>query len=249
MALFEARHLSKRFGERVVLEDISLSFEQGQLSGIMGPNGAGKSTCFNVLTGHFPPDRGKVLLDGEDITGLSPRKIAQKGVARSFQIMSLFDELTVLENVLFAVPEMRRSGMNPLKSVAGDSVAIEKAIKIVEQVGLGAVTDAKSINLSYGQRRALEIAVALAAEPRVLFLDEPTQGMGAEGRDRLLELILSLKRRFTIVMIEHDMDFLFRLADRVSVIHWGQVIAQGSPDELRNDPWVKRSKLGGDARA
>jgi branched-chain amino acid transport system ATP-binding protein len=215
----------------------------------MGPNGAGKSTCFNVLTGHFPPDRGKVLLDGEDITGLSPRKIAQKGVARSFQIMSLFDELTVLENVLFAVPEMRRSGMNPLKSVAGDSVAIEKAIKIVEQVGLGAVTDAKSINLSYGQRRALEIAVALAAEPRVLFLDEPTQGMGAEGRDRLLELILSLKRRFTIVMIEHDMDFLFRLADRVSVIHWGQVIAQGSPDELRNDPWVKRSKLGGDARA
>jgi branched-chain amino acid transport system ATP-binding protein len=100
--------------------------------------------------------------------------------------------------------------------------------------------------LSYGQRRALEIAVALAAEPRVLFLDEPTQGMGAEGRDRLLELILTLKRKFTIVMIEHDMDFLFRLADKVSVIHWGQVIAQGTPDELRSDPWVRRSKLGGD---
>jgi branched-chain amino acid transport system ATP-binding protein len=245
MALFEAKNLSKRFGDRVVLEDISLSFEQGTLSGIMGPNGAGKSTCFNVLTGHFPPDRGTVTLDGEDITGLSPRKIAQKGVARSFQIMSLFDELTVLENVVFAVPEMRRSGMNPLKSVAADSVAIEKAIKIVEQVGLSANIDARSINLSYGQRRALEIAVALAAEPRVLFLDEPTQGMGAEGRDRLLELILTLKRKFTIVMIEHDMDFLFRLADRVSVIHWGQVIAQGTPDELRNDPWVSRSKLGG----
>ena len=243
------RHLSKRFGDRVVLEDISLSFEQGQLSGIMGPNGASKSTCFNVLTGHFPPDRGKVLLNGEDITGLSPRKIAQKGVARSFQIMSLFDELTVLENVLFAVPEMRRSGLNPLKSVAGDAVAIDKAIKIVEQVGLAQNIDARSINLSYGQRRALEIAVALAAEPRVLFLDEPTQGMGAEGRDRLLELILSLKRKFTIVMIEHDMDFLFRLADRVSVIHWGQVIAQGTPDELRADPWVKRAKLGATADA
>jgi branched-chain amino acid transport system ATP-binding protein len=244
MALFEARHLSKRFGDRVVLEDISLSFEAGQLSGIMGPNGAGKSTCFNVLTGHFAPDRGQVLLDGQDITGLSPRKIAQKGVARSFQIMSLFDEFTVLENVLFALPEMRSAGMNPFKSVAGDSGAIDKAVKIVEQVGLLQHLDAKSSNLAYGQRRALEIAVALAAEPRVLFLDEPTQGMGAEGRDRLLELILTLKRRFTIVMIEHDMDFLFRLADRVSVIHWGQVIAQGTPDELRSDPWVRRAKLG-----
>jgi branched-chain amino acid transport system ATP-binding protein len=244
MALFEAKNLSKRFGDRVVLEDISLSFEQGTLSGIMGPNGAGKSTCFNVLTGHFPPDRGRVTLDGEDITGLSPRKIAQKGVARSFQIMSLFDELTVLENVLFAVPEMRRSGMNPLKSVADDTVAIDKAVQIVEQVGLRPNVDARSIDLSYGQRRALEIAVALAAEPRVLFLDEPTQGMGAEGRARLLELISSLKRRFTIVMIEHDMDFLFRLADSVSVIHWGQVIAQGTPDELRRDPWVRRAKLG-----
>jgi branched-chain amino acid transport system ATP-binding protein len=153
MALFEARHLSKRFGDRVVLEDISLSFEQGQLSGIMGPNGAGKSTCFNVLTGQFAPDRGQVLLDGQDITGLSPRKIAQKGVARSFQIMSLFDEFTVLENVLFALPEMRSAGMNPFKSVAGDSAAIGKALKIVEQVGLSQHSDAKSINLSYGQRR------------------------------------------------------------------------------------------------
>jgi branched-chain amino acid transport system ATP-binding protein len=139
--------------------------------------------------------------------------------------------------------------MNPLRSVAGDSVAIDKALKIVEQVGLLKNVDARSINLSYGERRALEIAVALAAEPRVLFLDEPTQGMGAEGRDRLLELILGLKRKFTIVMIEHDMDFLFTLADRVSVIHWGQVIAQGTPDELRSDPWVRRAKLGETARA
>lgn len=245
MALFEARHLSKRFGDRVVLEDISLSFEHAQLSGIMGPNGAGKSTCFNVLTGQFPPDRGQVLLDGQDITGLSPRKIAQKGVARSFQIMSLFDEFTVLENVLFALPEMRQNGMHPFKSVAGDGPGIDKALKIAEQVGLGASVDLRSSSLPYGQRRALEIAVALAAEPRVLFLDEPTQGMGAEGRDRLFELILTLKRRFTIVMIEHDMDFLFRLADKVSVIHWGQVIAEGTPAELRSDPWVRRAKLGG----
>ncbi|HVJ18497.1 MAG TPA: ABC transporter ATP-binding protein [Polyangiaceae bacterium] len=247
--MFEARHLSKRFGDRVVLEDISLQFAAGQLSGIMGPNGAGKSTCFNVLTGHFPPDRGQVLLDGEDITGLSPRKIAQKGVARSFQIMSLFDEFTALENVLFALPEVRRVGFNVVRNVGADRPTIDQALAVLEQVGLGTQADVRSASMSYGQRRALEIAVALAARPRVLFLDEPTQGMGAEGRNRLLELVASLKGKFTIVMIEHDMDFLFSLADKVSVIHWGQVIAEGTPDELRADPWVSRAKLGAKADA
>jgi branched-chain amino acid transport system ATP-binding protein len=232
MALFEAHHLSKRFGDQVVLEDISLKFEKGQLSGIMGPNGAGKSTCFNVLTGHFPPDRGRVILDGQDITGFSPREIAQKGVARSFQIISLFDEFTALENVLFALPEVRSAGFNVFRDIAGDSKIVSKALAVIEQVGLGASADAISKSLSYGERRALEIAVALAAEPRILFLDEPTQGMGADGRQRLLELIGKLKRQFTIVMIEHDMDFLFSVADQVSVIHWGQVIAQGTPAEL-----------------
>lgn len=244
MALFEAHHLSKRFGDRVVLEDISLTFEQGQLSGIMGPNGAGKSTCFNVLTGHFPPDRGQVLLDGENITGLSPRQIAKKGIARSFQIISLFDEFTTLENVLFALPRVRAMGFNWLHAVADDSAAIDQAMAVIEQVGLSANADVQSSSLSYGERRALEIAVALAAEPRILFLDEPTQGMGSNGRNRLLELILSLKRKYTIVMIEHDMDFLFSLADQVSVIHWGQVIAQGTPEALKADPWVRRANLG-----
>jgi branched-chain amino acid transport system ATP-binding protein len=232
MALFEARNLSKRFGDQVVLEDISLKFEKGQLSGIMGPNGAGKSTCFNVLTGHFPPDRGHVILDGEDITGLSPRKIAQKGVARSFQIISLFDEFTALENVLLALPEVRSAGFNVVRDVAGDTATVAKALEVIGQVGLRASADTRSASLSYGERRALEIAVALAAEPRILFLDEPTQGMGSDGRKRLLELIGELKRHFTIVMIEHDMDFLFSLADQVSVIHWGQVIAEGTPAEL-----------------
>jgi branched-chain amino acid transport system ATP-binding protein len=232
MALFEAHHLSKRFGDQVVLEDISLKFEKGQLSGIMGPNGAGKSTCFNVLTGHFPPDRGKIIMEGEDITGLSPRQIAQKGVARSFQIISLFDEFTALENVLLALPEVRSKGFNLLHDVAGDSKTVDKALSVIEQVGLRASADTRSASLSYGERRALEIAVALAAEPRILFLDEPTQGMGADGRQLLLDLIGRLKRSFTIVMIEHDMDFLFSLADQVSVIHWGQVIAQGTPAEL-----------------
>ncbi|MES1206342.1 MAG: ABC transporter ATP-binding protein [Pseudomonadota bacterium] len=216
--------MRKRFGDRVVLENVSLSFEEGQLSGIMGPNGAGKSTCFNVLTGHFPPDDGQVLLAGEDITGLSPLRIARKGVARSFQTISLFDEFTALENVLVALPAVR-------------------------SVGMGANADVRCGSLPYGERRALDIAVALAAQPRILFLDEPTQGMGADGRQRLLTLIQRLKARFTIVMIEHDMDFLFALAEQVSVIHWGQVIASGPPQRLRENPWVRRSNLGVDSHA
>jgi len=246
MALFEARHLGKRFGDRVVLEDITLSFEAGQLSGIMGPNGAGKSTCFNVLTGHFPPDRGQVILDGEDITGLSPRQIARRGVARSFQIISLFDELTALENVLLALPPVRAAGFRILRDAAGDPATVAQALEVIERVGLGASADVRSGSLPYGERRSLEIAVALAAQPRILFLDEPTQGMGADGRRHLLRLIQQLKERFTIVMIEHDMEFLFSLADKVSVIHWGQVIAEGTPRELRTDPWVRRSSLGAD---
>jgi branched-chain amino acid transport system ATP-binding protein len=243
MALFEARNLSKRFGDRVVLEDISLAFEQGQLSGIMGPNGAGKSTCFNVLTGHFPPDRGRVLLDGQDITGLSPGQIARRGVSRSFQIISLFDEFTTLENVLLALPEVRARGFNLVHDVASDRDTIAKALAVVEQVGLGASANMRSSSLPYGDRRALEIGVALAARPRILFLDEPTQGMGASGRKRLRALIAELKQSFTIVMIEHDMEFLFGLADQISVIHWGQVIAQGTPEMLADDPWVRRSNL------
>jgi branched-chain amino acid transport system ATP-binding protein len=244
MAFFEAHNLSKRFADRVVLENVSLSFEQGQLSGIMGPNGAGKSTCFNVLTGHFPPDRGRIIFDAEDITAKSPREIARRGIARSFQIISLFDEFSALENVLLAIPEVRRQGHNVVRDAARDRASIDAAVGVLEEVGLAAQADVRSASLSYGERRALEIAVALAARPRLLFLDEPTQGLGDSGRKRLFELIARLKRHFTIVMIEHDMQFLFSLADVVSVLHWGQVIAQGTPGELQRDPWVKRSNLG-----
>ena len=201
MALFEAVRLHKRFGARVVLEDISLRFEEGEVSGIMGPNGAGKTTCFNLLTGRHRPDRGDIRFEDRSIAGLSPQRIARLGISRSFQIMSLFDDCSVIENVLVALP-------------------------------------------AYGERRALEIGVALAARPRLLFLDEPTSGLGAEAIRRLADLIRSLRDRYTIVMIEHDMRFLFELADRISVIHWGQVIAEGTPADLQSNPWVQRSALG-----
>ena len=244
MALFVASRLAKRFGDQVVLEDITLSFEEGQLSGIMGPNGAGKTTCFIVLTGRYAPDRGRVTFAGEDITGLAPRAIAKKGISRSFQIMNLFNDYTALDNVLIATPRVRAQGFNPWRDLGADSAAQDEAASVLARVGLKGKAGVPAKSLSYGERRALEIGVALAAQPRLLFLDEPTAGLGAEGTARLADLVRELKRMVTIVIIEHDMKFLFGLADRVSVIHWGQVIAGGTPAELKENDWVRRSNLG-----
>ena len=244
MALFEAVHLHKRFGRQVVLEDISLSVERGELRGIMGPNGAGKTTCFNVLTGRYRPDRGRVTLAGRDITGLSPRQVAQHGISRSFQVMNLFDEYAAIDNVAIALPAVRARGWSMLRDLARQHGAYDEAAGILRRVGLSGKEHVPSRSLSYGERRALEIGVALAARPQLLFLDEPTAGLGAEGTARLAELVASLKRELTIVIIEHDMRFLFGLADHVSVIHWGQVIAEGTPAALCANPWVQRSSLG-----
>jgi branched-chain amino acid transport system ATP-binding protein len=235
--MFDARHLHKRFGQHVVLEDVSMTFEAGRLSGIMGPNGAGKTTCFNLLTGRYRPDRGRVLFEGNDITGLPPRAIARLGISRSFQVMNLFDEYSALDNVLIATPEIRQRGFSFLGGFEGTT-------DVLQRVGLAGKEHVRAKDLSYGDRRALEIGVALAARPRLLFLDEPTAGLGTEATARIARLIAELKRTITIVLIEHDMKFLFGLADHIYVMHWGQVIAQGSPAELRANPWVRRSSLG-----
>jgi branched-chain amino acid transport system ATP-binding protein len=244
VALFEARGLHKRFGDQIVLQNLTLAFEEGRLSGIMGPNGAGKTTCFNVLTGRHAPDRGRVTFAGEDITGLPPRRVAQKGISRSFQVMNLFDADSALDNVLIALPQVRRRGFDAWRDLRADSGAEQRAASVLARVGLAGHEHAAARDLSYGERRALEIAVALAAEPRLLFLDEPTAGLGADGTARLAELVGVLQRQLTIVVLEHDMRFLFGLADTVSVLHWGQVIAAGTPAELRENPWVQRSSLG-----
>ena len=244
MALLEARGLHKRFGHQVVLDGVSLSFDEGTLSGIIGPNGAGKTTCFNVLTGRYKPDRAQVILDGDDITGRSPAAIARRGIARSFQLMNLFDALAAIDNVIVAMPALRRHAFRPFGAVRRDDELHARAAALLADVGLAGREHALARDLAYGDRRRLEIAVALAAEPRLLFLDEPTAGMGAEGARQLAALIERLRARVTIVIIEHDMRFLFSLVDRISVIQWGQVIAEGTPAELRADPWVARSNLG-----
>ncbi len=244
MALFTATGVQKRFGARVVLENITLSVEAGEVHGIMGPNGAGKTTCFHVLTGWHKPDAGRIALDGRDITGIAPHRIARLGVSRSFQMMNLFDDAVAIENVLLALPAMRARGLRPFARAFGDRALTDQGLEVLALVGLAERAWDKAKTLSYGDRRALEIAVALAAEPRILFLDEPTSGLGAEATRTLAALINRLRTRYAIVMIEHDMRFLFELADRISVIHWGQVIAEGSPASLRANPWVARSALG-----
>lgn len=244
MAFFEARSIHKRFGSSVVLENIDLEFEAGQISGIMGPNGAGKTTCFNVLTGRYKPDRGRIRFDGDDITGLSPQQIAHRGISRSFQIMNLFDDSAVIENIMIALPQFYGERKNIFRSAFDNKAFVDRAMSILEQVGLTSKAWEPSKSLSYGDRRALEIGVALAALPRIVFLDEPTQGLGADATRKLANLITELRSKYTIVIIEHDMNFLFDLADRISVIHWGQVIAEGSPSDLRTNKWVQRSALG-----
>ena len=242
--IFEATRLHKRFGDRVVLEEISLSFPHGRLSGIMGPNGAGKTTCFNVLTGHLRPDRGRVIFAGSDITALPPRTIARLGVGRSFQQIALFDDYSAMGNVLVALSAFRARGYDAVNDVARDSGLADAAALLLRRVGLAGREHLPAKTLSFGDRRRLDIAVALAGEPKILFLDEPTSGLSPDAIARLFALIGELREATTIVVIEHNMTFLFGLADYISVIHWGNVIAEGTPDELRDDDWVRRSNLG-----
>jgi branched-chain amino acid transport system ATP-binding protein len=244
MALFEADRIHKRFGARVVLEEVSLSFEEGRVAGVMGPNGAGKTTCFHILTGHHRPDRGRIRFAGEDLTGMPPQRIARRGVARSFQLMNLFDDSVAIENVMLAMPSFRERQRRVFAPVFSDEALVAEAWAVLADVGLAGREWTVAKDLPYGDRRALEIGVALAAKPRILFLDEPTQGLGAEGVARLGKLVERIRHRTTVVLIEHDMRFLFSVADRISVIHWGQVIAEGAPSELVADKWVRRSALG-----
>lgn len=244
MALFVAENIRKRFGARVVLENISMSVNEGAVHGIMGPNGAGKTTFFHVLTGHHAPDDGRILFDNRDITGQPPHRLARLGISRSFQIMNLFDDTVVIENVILALPEFRRRALNPVRDVFADRTLVDHALEVLDQVGLAGRAWDKAKSLPYGERRALEIAVALAPAPRIVFLDEPTSGLGTEATRALAGLIARIRQRYTIVLIEHDMHFLFDLADRISVIHWGQVIAEDTPAALRADKWVARSALG-----
>ena len=237
----------KSFAGLHALSDVDLDVREGETHAIIGPNGAGKSTLLNVCVGRLKPDRGAVVFDGEVLTGKNPHEINQLGVARVFQTPEVFPDLTVLENVM--VPALsKRDGhfqLNPFKSLFGEKAIREEASQVLESVGLQAqLTDLASA-MSRGDKRRLELAMGLIQHPRLLLLDEPTAGMARHDTNATIDLLKQIKEGgMTKVIIEHDMHVVFSLADRISVLAGGRIIAQGTPEEIKNNPKVKEAYLG-----
>jgi branched-chain amino acid transport system ATP-binding protein len=244
-AILETRALRKAFGGHVVLDGVNLRFQARRLSALIGPNGAGKTTCFNLLTGFLAPDRGRIVYRGRDITDLRPEQRARLGICRSFQVLNLFNDSTVLENVRMAVPALRRRGFDMWTPADAVGEASDRAARIIRVVGLAGREHVAAKYLSYGQRRLLEIGVALAGEPELLLLDEPTSGLGSRPMRTLRDLVQRLSADLTIVVIEHDMDFVLSLSDQVAVLHRGTLIAEGPPAAIRDNPDVREAYLGG----
>jgi branched-chain amino acid transport system ATP-binding protein len=238
-------HLSKSFGGVAAMSDVSLEFQKGSLTAVIGPNGAGKTTFFNLITGAFKPDKGRILLEGENIAGLSTPEIVKRGIGRAFQIASIFPTLTVREAMLAAVNAHRQqhaglAGRFPI------AAAEARADEVMDMVGLSAKSDMVSRYLSHGDQKLLDIALALVLEPRVLLLDEPTAGMGPEERWQMIDTVRRLweREKMTLVFIEHDMDIVFKIAQSIRVLSYGKVLAQGTPDEIRQHPAVIEAYLG-----
>jgi branched-chain amino acid transport system ATP-binding protein len=245
-AILETRDLSKSFGALAAVQDVSLAIEAGSLHSIIGPNGAGKTTLFNLLTGSFQPSSGRVLLDQHDITGTPAHRIAHLGLARSFQRTNVFPAFSLLQNVWIAAFANGRSWKGLLfRNTNRYPEANEQARQALRDVGLIDKQNHLAREISHGEQRQLELAIALAARPRVLLLDEPAAGLSPEETRRMVALVRSLKGRYTIVLIEHKMDIIMSVSDRISVMHFGRLIAEGSPAEIQRNPEVRRAYLGG----
>lgn len=241
--------LVKRFGGLKATDGVTLDIAAGELHAIIGPNGAGKTTLVNLLTGELDTDAGQILIGETEVTAQPIQQRVAMGLLRSYQITSIFDRFTVLENVCVAAMRKRGVRFALWKPMARHDAVVDAARRIIGQCHLSGVEEVQAANLAYGQRRQLEIAMALAAEPRILLLDEPMAGMSAaEGADAI-ELLRSLKGKYTILLIEHDMNAVFALADRISVLVYGKIVATGTIDEIRNHPEVRRAYLGDDADA
>jgi branched-chain amino acid transport system ATP-binding protein len=242
--LLQIERLTKRFGGVVASDQISLDVPAGELHAIIGPNGAGKTTLIGQLTGELPPNAGRVRFDGQDITALPVYRRSQLGLARSFQITSLFTDFTTLDNAALAVQAHAGHSFRFWRDARREPALREPARAALERVGLGARADVLVANLSHGEHRQLEIAMALATRPRMLLLDEPMAGMGPEESARMVRTLRELKQELTILLIEHDMEAVFALADRITVLVYGRVIASGAPEAIRANPDVRDAYLG-----
>lgn len=233
--------LCHSFGALRVTDDVSLDLQEGEIHALIGPNGAGKSTLIKLITGELPPQAGRVHLDGADLAGQGVASRARRGLARSFQVSSVIPAFSVADNVRLAVLGARGGSY---RIVPRRNFAARKVAEAIGEAGLAGLENRRAAQLSHGERRKLEIAMALALKPRVFLLDEPMAGMGSEGSVAMGQLLRELKRRAPILLVEHDMDAVFALSDRISVLVYGRIIASGTVEEIRADPEVRRVYLG-----
>jgi branched-chain amino acid transport system ATP-binding protein len=241
--------IDKRFGSLVVAGNVDLALPPGARHALIGPNGAGKTTLINLMTGMLRPDGGRIMLGGEDVTGLAPEQRVRRGLARTYQINSLFPHLTALESVTLAVCERRRVAQTWWRRLTAYREEIEEAHQILAALMLGAVCHRPARELAYGQQRLLEIALALASRPKVLLLDEPAAGVPREESKELFAAIAGLSRDIAVLFIEHDMELVFRFASKVIVMVGGRILVAGTPAEIASDPQVRAVYLGKAARA
>ena len=247
MNILEVKQLGHSYGRYRVIDDISLSVTAGELSALIGPNGAGKTTFYNAVSGKFRPTRGRVFFDGEDITGLPSHKAVDRGLLRSFQITNIFPRLTVIQNVMVPLVFHERKHYSMLKSLRSEKALYQKAETVLSKIGILDRAHVQAAELAYGDKRLVEMAIVLARQPKLVLLDEPTAGMNPEETERMIALIRELAERFgtTFFLTEHDMKVVFAIASRIFVLHQGVLLAEGGPDEIRNNPKVREAYLGG----
>jgi branched-chain amino acid transport system ATP-binding protein len=243
-ALLQVDCLAKRFGGIVATDDVTITVTQGELHAIIGPNGAGKTTLIAQLAGQLAPDSGRIRFSGHDITHVQVHRRSLLGLARSFQITSLFLDLSVLDNVALAVQAHAGHSFHFWRNARLQKELREPARAALDRVGLGDRADLPASALSHGEHRLLELAIALAGNPRMLLLDEPMAGLGPEESARMVDMLRALKAELTILLVEHDMEAVFALADRITVLVYGRVIASGKPDAIRSNPQVRDAYLG-----
>lgn len=244
--LLTARELTKTFGALMATDGLSLEIQPGEIHAMIGPNGAGKTTAIAQLSGELKPDAGTISLAGRDITRLPMHKRALLGLARSFQITSIFLSFTAEDNVAMALQAHAGHSFRFWKPARTDSKLRIPACAVLDKVGLAHRADSIAANLSHGEQRQLELAMALATNPSLLLLDEPMAGMGLEDSGQMIDLLKSLKGQVTILMVEHDMNAVFALADRITVLVYGKAIATGTPEKIHTNPAVRQAYLGGD---
>ena len=247
--MLELRRVSKRFVGVVATDDVSLEVKSGEVHALIGPNGAGKTTLISQISGSLPSDRGEIRFDGHDITRARPYERVKLGLARSYQVTSIFKRFTVLDNLALAVQARSGSSFSFWRPVSRETALTDEARSIADEVGLHERQDALAATLAHGEQRTLEVGLALATRPKLVLLDEPLAGMGPEEAQRMIALIDRIRSRVTVLLVEHDMDAVFRLANRISVLVNGRLIASGAPETIKADEQVRKAYLGDEVAA